>query len=105
MPAQTAGVLDFGGGAAFEMEVEGLAPVHARLRAAWKPWLTAQDDRKLKPHVTIQNKVDRKTARVTQAILRDMPPFRGQATGFDLWHYRGGPWEAASGFSFGADGG
>ena len=100
MPARTAGVLDFGGGAAFLMEVEGLAKVHENLRAGWTPWLTAQDDRRLKPHVTIQNKVDRDTARATQAALREMPEMRGHAVGFAIWHYRGGPWEAAGRFPF-----
>lgn len=100
MPARTAGVLDFGGGAAFLMEVDGLDDLHARLRERWKPWLTAQDDRKLKPHVTIQNKVDRETARATQEAMRAMPQFEGQAVGLALWHYRGGPWEEAEKFPF-----
>ena len=101
MPVRSAGLLDFGGGVAISMEVDGLAAIHAALRHDWKSWLTRQDDRKLRAHVTVQNKVDRATVLRTFAHLEEtLPILTGTAVSLDLWHYRGGPWEAAGRFAF-----
>ncbi|WP_422073064.1 2'-5' RNA ligase family protein [Tranquillimonas rosea] len=99
LPFTVDGILDFGRGAAYRLDMPGFAAFHGALRAAFGGLLTAQDDRRRKPHVTIQNKVDRATAEATQAALREgFSPWRGLAHAALLWHYRGGPWEAAGEF-------
>lgn len=99
LPFTATGILDFGGGAAVELDHPPAKALHARLRAAWRDVLTASDDRARKLHVTVQNKVDRETARATQAALRaGFRPWRGVADRLLLWHYRGGPWEPAGKF-------
>lgn len=103
-PAGTAtvtGLMNFGQGFAYRLDVPGLAAFHRRLQTLWRPWLTRQDARALRPHVTVQNKVDRDTARATLAAFRArFAPFGGTATGVTLWHYRGGPWEHIASLDF-----
>ncbi len=65
--------------------------------------ITAQDRQPLRPHVTIQNKGTPEAARETLAHLAvSWTPLVGRAEGLDLWHYRGGPWDAAATFDFAA---
>ncbi len=95
-------VLDFGGGAAFAIESDRLKAIRGDLAADWEDWLTPQD-RGFRPHVTVQNKVDRATAKPTVDILRgSFEPYEIDATGFLLWRYRSGPWEMAGDVSFAA---
>lgn len=93
------GILDFGRGAAYDVDVPGLRAVRAMLRDLWWADLTEQDRQGLKPHVTVQNKADRETAAASLAALRaGFSPWEGRAPALKLWHYRGGPWEAARTF-------
>ncbi len=92
-------VLDFGGGAAFGLDMPGHDALHDRLRRGWRRHITASDDRRRTPHVTVQNKVARDVALATlDALRRDFAPWPGTADRLLLWHYRGGPWEAAGAF-------
>lgn len=98
---RSTGLIDFGGGVAIGFAAEGLAKLHARLRRAFAGRLTRQDDRPLRPHVTVQNKVDRATAIATRDLLSvRLPPLRGTGTGLELWHYRDGPWQSDRVFPF-----
>lgn len=100
-PVRVTDVMDIGSGVAFRVEVEGLAALHKSLQFRFDPWLTAQDRQGLRPHVTIQNKVSRDRAMATLEQIRGtFTPFEGLATGLDLWHYRGGPWDHAATFPF-----
>lgn len=96
---RVATLLDLGGGVAYGLEVPGLAAVHRMLQDLWAGDLGAQDRQALRPHVTVQNKVDRATAERSLAALgARFAPWDGHAPRLDLWHYRGGPWEAARTF-------
>ena len=88
------GVVSLGRGAAYAVDSPELVRRHRTLQEAWAPWLTRQDQQPLRPHVTLQNKVDPAVARETVETLR--ATFRArevEAEGFDLWRYEGGPWE------------
>ena len=95
------GIRDFGGGAAVEVDCPPAQGLQARLRRAWGDILTRSDDRGRHLHVTVQNKVDRETARAAQAEMRaGFSPWKGRFDRLLLWYYRGGPWERAGTFPF-----
>ncbi len=88
-------------GVAFGIDAPGLAAVRAGLARAWEPWLTEQDRRPFRPHVTVQNKVAPDVARALHdRLARDFTPWTGQAVGVELHRYRGGPWEPAGRSTF-----
>ncbi|MBL6078171.1 2'-5' RNA ligase family protein [Belnapia sp. T18] len=90
-----------GRGVAYRLRAPGLVTLRAGLAAGWQDWLTPQDRQPLRPHVTIQNKVTAEAARALHGNLRAaFTPFTARGTGLLLWHYRGGPWEAAGTFPF-----
>ncbi len=95
------GVLPLGRGAAYRLAASELAAVHAELRERWLEWLTPQDRQPLRPHVTVQNKVEPALARETVATLRaGFTPWSARATGLALWRYAGGPWEPLARWPF-----
>lgn len=103
LPLQVTGLRSLGRGVAFTLENEQLRALHRQLQAAFAPHLTPQDQQKLQPHVTIQNKVDPAVARQLLAeMLAGFAPFGAVGTGLRLWAYRGGPWESLAEFGFGA---
>ncbi|SFP47813.1 2'-5' RNA ligase family protein [Tranquillimonas alkanivorans] len=104
LPFTVIEVISLGRGAAFRLDVPGLKPLHRSLLHDWHDRLSPQDRQGLHPHVTVQNKVAPDAARATVQELRAaFAPFDGVATGLLLWHYRGGPWEAAAEFPFQGD--
>jgi hypothetical protein len=91
-----------GRGVALEVHAPGVAALRARLAARWRGRLTRQDAQGWRPHATVQNKVAPEAARALHAALSAaLPPREARAEGLLLWHYRGGPWEAAAEFHFG----
>ena len=99
LPVRVSGILSLGRGAAYALEVPGLEALRARIGAGFD--LTAQDRARGRPHVTVQNKVAKETARETVEALRaGFVPWEGVAEGLALWRYVGGPWEAAGAFPF-----
>jgi hypothetical protein len=75
--------------------------MHAELRQAWLPWLTAQDAQGFRPHVVIQNKVDPVEARALyERLAAGFRPYSIEATGLLLWRYLGGPWALERQFHF-----
>ena len=100
MPLRFEALFAMGRGVAVSVEAPGLKALHRYLRDLWSAWLTDQD-RGLRPHVTIQNKVSKEDAQVLLARLRPgFVPHDGLSTGLRLWHYRGGPWDEAARFAF-----
>ncbi|MGY2133012.1 2'-5' RNA ligase family protein [Hymenobacter sp. HD11105] len=98
---QVTGVRFMGRGSAYVLENEALQALHRELQTTWQPALTPQDQQKLRPHVTVQNKVDPQAARALYEQLKaDFVPFEATGTGLQLWAYRGGPWEAIQTFDF-----
>jgi len=100
-PVTVSGVRPLGRGVAYALDSAELSALHRDLAAAWASWLTAQDRQPLRPHVTVQNKVDPDTARALHASLAaTFSPYAVQAAGLGLWRYLGGPWEAVSTWPF-----
>jgi 2'-5' RNA ligase len=100
-PLAVTGLRPLGRGVAYTLASEPLGRLRARLATLWDGWLTPQDRGRHAPHVTVQNKADPAAARTLLAALAaSFEPFTATATGLDLWHYRGGPWELAARFSF-----
>ena len=101
LPARVTGLRLLGRGVAFTVEAEGLVQLRQVLADAWAEWLTPQDAQAFRPHVTIQNKVAPEVARVLfQQLEAEFVPFAAVIEGLGLWHYRGGPWQAAATFPF-----
>ncbi|WP_426492468.1 2'-5' RNA ligase family protein [Hymenobacter sp. 102] len=88
------GVQFLGRGVAYKLLSEPLQQLHRQLQTRWEPWLTPQDRQPLRPHITIQNKVDPARARALYTELEaGFSPDSIQGIGFTLWAYRGGPWQ------------
>ena len=102
LPLAVTGLRSLGRGVAFTLENEELRALHHRLQQGFAPWLTPQDQQRLQPHVTIQNKVEPAEARQLLTDLQtDFAPFEAVGTGLHLWAYRQGPWESVAVFPFG----
>lgn len=102
LPLHVAGLRSLGRGVAFTLENDELRALHRRLQADFAPYLTAQDQQKLQPHITVQNKVDPAAARQLLAELQaEFAPFEAVGTGLHLWTYRGGPWASLAELPFG----
>jgi 2'-5' RNA ligase len=101
MALRVTGLRSLGRGVALEIEAPALVAMRRALARHWHPWLTPQDAQGFRPHVTVQNKVAPEAAR---ALLEEMQagftPWEARGEGLLLWHYRGGPWEAAAEFAF-----
>ena len=103
-PVEAAGLRFLGRGVAYELRSPALSALRGRLARLWQGWLTPQDQQGFRPHVTIQNKAAPEDARALHAaLLAGFTPFTVRATGLDLWHYRGGPWDPAGTYPFGAE--
>ena len=61
--ARAAGLMNLGRGVAIRIESPDLAAIRERLADAFAPLLTPQDAAGWRPHVTVQNKVERAAAR------------------------------------------
>ncbi|MDO7884065.1 2'-5' RNA ligase family protein [Hymenobacter cheonanensis] len=103
LPLQVTGLKFMGRGVMYTLANPDLPALHRRLQQQWQPWLSAQDQQGLRPHITVQNKVDPAVARALLSELEArFQPFAAQGTGLALWAYRGGPWERRQVFPFGA---
>lgn len=101
LPLRVAGLRFLGRGVAYELHNPALLQLHRALQQEWAAWLTPQDQQRLKPHVTVQNKVDPAVARTLhQELTEQFAPFNAMGTGLTLWAYRGGPWEELQQFAF-----
>lgn len=99
--ARIVGVMNLGRGTAFRVESGELAAHRRSLADAFHGLLMPQDQAPWRPHVTIQNKVERPAVSDLQTTLsagrypRDLA-IRGLAS----WRYSGGPWERVRGYAF-----
>lgn len=90
---QVAAVVSIGRGVAYKIDCPSLIAFHKRLQQAWDAWLIPQDQQKLWPHITVQNKVSPEIAKTTLAQLQeDFIPFTASGNRLSLWRYEGGPW-------------
>ncbi len=92
-PVAVVDVVPLGRGVAYRLATEEGQRLHRRLQDRWLPHLTRQDAQPLRPHVTVQNKVEPEVARATLERLRAaFRPEVTRAVGVELWRYDGGPW-------------
>jgi 2'-5' RNA ligase len=86
-------VRNIGSGVAYKIESTGLLKLHKHLQQEWQQWLIPQDQHKLWPHITIQNKAEPSAAaKLREELAKSFEPFTIQGTGLVLWEYLGGPW-------------
>jgi 2'-5' RNA ligase len=105
LPLQATGVKFMGRGVMYTLDNPALPALHKRLQRQWQAWLTPQDQQGLRPHITVQNKVDPAVARrLHEELAASFQPFEALGTGLALWAYRGGPWELRQQFTFGGSG-
>ena len=98
-------VRSLGRGVAVDVRCPELVRRRQALAGRWSGWLRRQDSQKLRPHVTVQNKVEPWKARALyESLSAGWEPFQGVGEGLSLWHYRGGPWEAAGYYPFAGQG-
>jgi hypothetical protein len=99
--ATIAGLIDLGGGTAYRVESEELEGIRDDLAAAFRGLLIPQDQAGWRPHITIQNKVDRAEAKRLQQQLRaTFQPRPLAIKGLASWRYMGGPWEPVKSYTF-----
>ena len=92
--AEVSGVRHLGGGVAFEIRSLELETLRANLFKAFGSWPGPQDRQKFKPHITVQNKVEKASADALYETLRTgAEPRHITILGIDLWDYLGGPWQ------------
>jgi hypothetical protein len=96
------GLKFMGRGVMYTLDNPQLPALHRDLQKRWEPWLTPQDRQGLRPHITVQNKVDPAVARALhEELAAGFQPFDATGTGIALWAYKGGPWELRQQFGFG----
>jgi hypothetical protein len=99
--ARVTGVWDMGGGTAFDIASEGMVGLHALMREHFHGIMTLQDDRKLRLHITVQNKVSNEAAKALQNELKasfEPRPFRFR--GFGLYAWDAGLWQPIADYPF-----
>jgi 2'-5' RNA ligase len=90
-----------GRGVALEVASPGLTQLRQELATVWGAWLSAQDQQRYRPHITIQNKTAPHEARqLYDQLVSAWTPRTAQGEGLLLWRYIGGPWELAAEFAF-----
>ena len=95
-----------GRGVGLRLQSSALEGLRAAIARRVADDLTKQDARRWHPHVTIQNKVTPEEARRTLETVREShTEYDTHVDALALWHYRGGPWEAAGEFRFDDDSG
>ncbi len=100
-PVPVTGLRSLGRGVAYNLAAPQLLSLHQSLARFFAEDLSPQDKQKFQPHVVIQNKSTAEQARALLATLQaQFQSFTVEAHGFDLWHYRGGPWELAGQWDF-----
>lgn len=103
MEGKATGLRFLGKGVAYEIDCPGIERLRDGLSAVFSQVLTPQDRQRIRPHVTIQNKAAPAEARgLFDELSADFWPFPLTLSGLLLWHYRGGPWDGAGRFPFGA---
>ena len=97
--AWIAGVMDLGGGVALRVASEELDAIRREIAERLHGLLTAQDTAGWSAHITVQNKVAPREARVLIKALGDVGrPLGISALG--LHRYLDGPWETIRTFRF-----
>ncbi len=97
-------VRNIGSGVAFKIDSPELVQLHQYLQRQWQQWLIPQDQHRLWPHITIQNKAEPAAAAALRTRLAtDFQPLTAYGTGLLLWEYLGGPWRLVETYPFAAE--
>ena len=95
------GVIDMGGAVGFRVASDELDALRSGIAERLHGLLSAQDGPGWSPHVTIQNKVEPRTAK---ALARSLERHRAgeplKIAGLGLHRYLGGPWETLQLYPF-----
>ena len=101
IPVEVIGIMKLGRGVAFQLHSPELLHLHQILKNAWQEWLIPQDRQKLRPHVTVQNKVSPAEAQIVyDKLSSSFQAFNIQGVGLSLWEYLGGPWQKVKDYAF-----
>ena len=93
--------MDLDSGVALRVESPQLESIRADLAAEFRGLLSAQDQGRWTPHVTIQNKAEPRVARALIRSLRDgFEPRPLAILGLLLVRYVDGGWEPIAGWRF-----
>lgn len=99
--ARVSGIWDMGTGTAFDIDSPGMEELHGFMAERFHGLLGWQDDRRLRLHITIQNKVKRPVARQLQQELQDTDWKRSFAfRGFGLYAWEEGLWRPVAEYPF-----
>ena len=100
-PARISGIMNLGTGTAFDVESPAMVDFHGQIADRLHGVLSQQDDKKLRLHITVQNKVKTAAARELQAELKatlDRRAFRFR--GFGLYGWEEGLWRPIGDYPF-----
>lgn len=95
------GAMDLDSGVALRVESADLTRIQRELASEFHGLLSAQDSGRWSPHVTIQNKVEPRTARALLRRIRDeLEPRPLRITGLRLIRYVEGEWQPLAAWRF-----
>jgi hypothetical protein len=95
--AEISGIMDLDSGVALKVQSPELEAIRDELAAEFHGLLSAQDQGRWAPHVTIQNKVEPRVARSLVRQLREgFEPRPLEISGLRLVRYKDGAWEPLS---------
>ncbi|HET9336446.1 MAG TPA: 2'-5' RNA ligase family protein [Sphingomicrobium sp.] len=99
--ATIAGLMPFDAGVAFRVVSDDLESIRAAIADHFHGLLSAPDAAGWRPHITIQNKVPPREARVLLGELEHgFRPRPLGIAGLSVHRYRGGPWETLASYRF-----
>ncbi|WEK46788.1 MAG: 2'-5' RNA ligase family protein [Candidatus Andeanibacterium colombiense] len=99
--ARVTGLMDLGTGTAMDLRSDGMVALHAAMSERLHGVLTRQDDRRLRLHITVQNKVERRAAKTLQAQLAEtLEHRRFRFRGFGLYAWESGLWNPLAEYPF-----
>ncbi|WP_126172486.1 2'-5' RNA ligase family protein [Altericroceibacterium xinjiangense] len=99
--ARLSGIMNLGRGTALDVDSPQMVELHTVMADRLHGLLTPQDDRTLRLHITIQNKVQPREAKRLQNELRaSLEPRAFRFRGFGLYAWEDGLWRPISDYPF-----
>src|SRR5690606_41755351 len=99
--ARISGIWNMGKGTAFDVDSPDMKELHALMRKRFAGITSAQDDRKLRLHITVQNKVTYEAARQLQwELKKDFTSRSFRFRGFGLYAWEEGLWRPIAEYPF-----
>jgi len=99
--AHICGVMDLDQGTAFAVDSDGIVAIHAELGERLYGFVQQKDNHRLRPHITVQNKVGLAEARKLQrALAASFVPRAFRFRGFGLYKWREELWQPEHVYAF-----